>query len=312
MSEGRPQGRGDPAAPLVSVIVPVLNGEATIGDCVTALLRTDYPPDRREIVVVDNGSTDRTADIAERLPVTLVRETTPGAAAARNRGIAASRGEILVFTDADCMASGRWLRELVGGFDGAGIGVVAGEIVSYPPETPAERYAAIRNPRWHLGTLNYPGSPWFASANSAVRREVFDSVGLFDVRLPGAGCEDIDFAWRFFRSERFEMAYRPKAIVFHRHRVTSRGLLRQWRGYGRGQAVLVRKYPERLPWDWRREVGAYRDLCLTAWRLGRAAVHSRVRGDESADVVYHYCDLIRKLGARVGFTSGMLRSAWAR
>lgn len=306
-------GRTLASIPFVSVIIPVLNGEATVGSCLTSLLQTDYPQERREVLVIDNGSTDRTAEIVESLPVTLLRENRPGASAARNRGIETSRGDILVFVDADCMASRGWLKELLGGFDNKRVGAVAGEIVSYPPETSAERYVAIRNPRWHLGTLNYPGSPWFASANSAVRREVFDSVGLFDARLPAAGgCEDIDFSWRFFRSGRFEMVYRPKAIVFHRHRVTARELLKQWRGYGNGQAVLVRKYPERLPWDWRRELGAYRDLGLTAWRLGKAAVDLKVRGDQSADVVYHYCDLIRKLGARVGFTSGMLKSAWAR
>jgi glycosyltransferase involved in cell wall biosynthesis len=299
---------GTPSLPFVSVVVPVLNGERTIKDCLVSLLRTDYPEERREILVVDNGSTDRTTEIVESFPVALLREERRGASAARNRAIEASRGETLAFTDADCMVSRGWLRELVGGFENEEVGVVAGEIVSYPPETPAERYAATRNPRWHLGTLNQPLSPWFASANSALRREVFDLVGLFDERLPEAGgCEDIDFAWRVFQSKRFKLVYRPKAVVFHRHRVTARGLFKQWRGYGRGQAILRRKHPKLLPWDWRRELEAYKDLCLTAFTLGRVALGSRLKGRGTADFSYHYLELVRKIGARIGFTSGMLR-----
>ena len=299
---------GTPSLPFVSVIVPVLNGEETIGNCVASLLRTDYPPERREILVVDNGSTDRTVEIVKGFPVGLLCEERQGASAARNRGIEASRGEILAFIDADCMVTTEWLRELVQGFENKEVGVVAGEVVAYPPRTPAERYIAMQRPRLHLGTLSYPISPWFASANSALRREVFDLIGLFDVRFPGTGgCEDIDFAWRFLQSKRFKLIYRPKAVVFHRHRVTTRGLFKQYRAYGYGQAMLRRKYPDRLAWDWRRELGAYKDLFLTAFALGGAAIRSRLKVRNTADFSYQYSDLARKLGARIGFTSGMLR-----
>jgi glycosyltransferase involved in cell wall biosynthesis len=300
---------GKKITPFVSVVIPVLNGERTIRECLVSLLRTDYPPERREILVVDNGSTDRTTEIVQAYPVTLLREERRGASAARNRGIEASRGEILALTDADCVVSRGWLQELVQGFENEEVGVVAGEIVAYPPETPAERYTAMRNPRWHLSTLSYPASPWFASANSALRREVFNLIGLFDVRLPGTGgCEDIDFAWRFLQSKRFKLIYRPKAVVFHRHRVTARGLFKQYRAYGYGQAMLRRKYPDRLAWDWRRELEAYKDLFLTALALGGAAIRSKLKVRNTADFSYQYSDLARKLGARIGFASGMFRN----
>src|ERR671916_681647 len=113
--------------PFVSIVVPVLNGERTLRGCLTSLLRVDYPPDRREILVVDNGSTDRTAEIIQSFPVQYLREEQRGCSAARNRGIQASRGELIASTDADCVVSSGWLRELVQAFDEEeGVGGVAG------------------------------------------------------------------------------------------------------------------------------------------------------------------------------------------
>ena len=94
-------------APFVSVIVPVRNGERTVADCLTSLLELDYPTDSREILVVDNGSTDRTAEIVQRLPVTYLLEERVGRSHARNRGIEASSSELLAFIDADCVEIGR-------------------------------------------------------------------------------------------------------------------------------------------------------------------------------------------------------------
>ena len=113
--------------PFVSVIIPVLNGERTIRDCLVSLLRMDYPAGRRVILIVDNGSTDRTAEIIKGYPVHYLCEERRGAAAARNTGIQASSGAILAFTDADCVVSTGWASELVRGFEDEGVGGVEGE-----------------------------------------------------------------------------------------------------------------------------------------------------------------------------------------
>ena len=117
--------------PFVSVIVPALNAEAYIKDCLISLLQMDYPPQWREILVVDNGSTDRTAEIIKSLPVSYLLETQRGVSSVRNGGIKASRGDILAFTDADCVVSRGWLRELVLGFDEQEVGGTAGEVLPY-------------------------------------------------------------------------------------------------------------------------------------------------------------------------------------
>lgn len=293
--------------PYVSIIVPVLNGERTIKECLDSLLRVDYPLGRREILIVDNGSTDRTTEIVKRYPVRCVLESRRGLSYARNCGIEASNGQVLVFTDADCIVTTGWLRELTQGFDSEEVGVAVGEVVSFPPKTPAERYMAMRKPLWQTRSLSYPGKPWFLSGCAAFRREVFDKIGRFDTQFAGVGCEDIDFSWRFFQGNLFKLKYRPKAVVFHRHRLSARGLFRQYFRYGQGQVILKRKHPQIVRWGWEQEIGAYKDLLLTALTLGRATIRSQLKSGEMSDTSYQYFELIRKLSERIGFTYGALR-----
>ena len=286
--------------PFVSVVIPVLNGERTIGDCLVSVLRGDYPQDRREILVVDNGSTDRTAEIIRGFPVRYLRDTQRGAAHARNRGIEASNGEIIAFTDADCVASSGWLRELANGFDAEEVGGVAGEILPYPPRTSAERYAArIR----HLSPERYlrrPIFPFAVTANLAFRREVFDVVGLLDPRSPRGG-ESTDFCTRFFRGTGLELRLAPRAVVLHRHRATARELLQQQWSYGRGHAFLYIKYRDEIPWGWRQTVSVYVDLLRTASTLGGHAAGYVIGRGRREDLEFAGFELLRKAALRAGF-----------
>ena len=291
-------GAGKP--PFVSVVIPVLNGERTLGDCLVSVLRNDYPADRREILVVDNGSTDRTAEIVSNFPVRYLQDPRRGAARARNRGIDASRGEIVAFTDADCLASTGWLRELVNGFAEEEVGGVAGEVLPYPPRTPAERYAArIR----HLSPERYlkrPIFPFAVTANLAFRRGVFDVVGLMDPRSPRGG-ESTDFCTRFFRCTGLQLRLASRAAVFHRHRTTVWDLLDQQWSYGRGHAFLYIKYRDEIPWGWRQTRTVYIDLLRTVAGLGTASAGYLVGGTRKDDLEFAAFELLRKAALRAGF-----------
>lgn len=287
--------------PLVSIVVPVLNGETTVGDCLNSLTRMDFPPQEREILVVFQPSTDRTLEIVRRYPVRIVVEERRGVSYARNKGIEESRGKFIAFLDADCSASVGWLRELVKGLSEGS--AAAGEAVSFPPRTPVERYVAIRKPLWRESTRHGRTRPWFLFGTAAVRREVFDQVGLFDTSFR-QGAEDIDFCWRFFDAG-LEVVDCPKAVVFHRHRVTRHGLWRQHVGYARGQAVLSRKYPDRASWGWRREILAWLDLLQSAGKAIGGGVRRLGTRDEMT-FYYPYYDFVRRLAQRFGF----VRETW--
>lgn len=295
--------------PLITVIVPVRNGQRTIRDCLISLLKSDYPEDRREIVVVDNGSTDGTSDIVKEFPVRNVQEPRRGLSYARNRGIEATTGNLLAFTDSDCMVSTAWLRELTQGFESDDVGVVAGEVVSFPSNAPPERYMAIRKPRWQTRSLSFQEKPWFLSGCAAFRRKVFDEIGLYDTRFAGVGCEDIDFSWRFFKQNRFRLKYQPKAVVFHRHRLTARGLFDQYYRYGRGQRTLLRKHPETLSWSWSQEKDAIKDLLRTSFEFTKTAVRYCFGKADQDKIYFDYFETVRKLSERLGFLRATLEKS---
>ena len=285
--------------PSVSVIIPVLNGERTIRGCLGSLLDMDYPVQLREILVVDNNSRDRTAEIVKSYPVRYLREARRGAPVARNRGIKGSQGDILAFTDADCIVSRGWLRALVQPFAEQAVGGVAGEIVAYPPTTPAECYAARTR---HLSPQRYlarPLMPFAVFANLAFRREVFDKVGLLDELLIQG--DSTDFCTRFFSGSGLKLRYTPKAVVFHRHRATSWEFFKQQWNYGRGHALLYIKYRQEIPWSWRQSLLAYRDLARAAWALAKEGLRYRSEGGQPGEVYFCYFEFLKRVAERLGF-----------
>jgi cellulose synthase/poly-beta-1,6-N-acetylglucosamine synthase-like glycosyltransferase len=283
--------------PFVSVVVPVRDGEAHLRDCLASLQRLDYPRDRHEVVVVDNGSRDRTADIAHEFGVRCVHETAPGAANARNAGVAATQGDVVAFLDCDCRATSGWLREIAAAFAASSPAAVAGEIVSMPPRRATERYMARRKPLWAECTKQGRKAVHLGSANCAVRRSAIVDVGGFDARFRTA--EDIDLSLRL-RSAGHEIHHASRALVFHRHRSTLRGLASQQFGYGRGQALIARTHPDEFRWSFRAEVRAWFDVARSALRLVRVAMAREGATEHEA------LDLVRRAAMRIGFDTGVL------
>ena len=99
-------------SPSVTVIVPVRNGEQTIQSLLESLQKLDYNRNKVEVIVVDGNSTDKTQEIVKRYPVKLIVEKRKGLNVARNTGIKCSKGEIIAFTDSDCIVPPDWLRRL--------------------------------------------------------------------------------------------------------------------------------------------------------------------------------------------------------
>src|SRR3990170_2881853 len=127
--------------PMVSIIVPVFNGENAIEECIQSLLDQDYPRDKYEIIIVDNNSKDGTGEIIKRYPVLyLLEDEIQSSYAARNKGIGYAQGEIFAFTDSDCVASKNWLKEAMLLFRNERVGCVIGEVFAYNPITIVEKH----------------------------------------------------------------------------------------------------------------------------------------------------------------------------
>ncbi|MGH7894883.1 MAG: glycosyltransferase [Candidatus Binatia bacterium] len=232
----------DHPLPHISIVVPVLDRAGMIAGLLDSLLALDYPQDRYEVIVVDNGSSDGTPRVVERYPVRLLEELSVRSSyAARNRGIAASRGELIVFTDSDCVATPGWLRALAEGSDDPAYGAFAGDVTPHEPRNLVERFLAQRR-RENQVPLEHPYLPFASTSNVAYRRRVFDLIGLFNPALTSSG--DADLAWRMQKETPYRIAHRPRALVSHRNRTTVLEMYLQYRCYGEGLAALERLHDD--------------------------------------------------------------------
>jgi cellulose synthase/poly-beta-1,6-N-acetylglucosamine synthase-like glycosyltransferase len=295
--------RAENSHPSITVVVPVRDGESTIGDCLDAILATDYPPDRREILVVDNGSRDGTASQIQSRPVRYLREPQRGVSNARNRGIAEGTGEILAFVDADCLAEPQWLTELVRPFADPEVGAVAGDLRHAPPTTPAERQAARLLGNWQRFAFNSnPAYP--ITANAAYRRDVLERIGGFDPHMTRA--QDVELGLRFQERSGLRLAYAERATVRHRNRSTQLGFFRQQLGWAYGAGLVGAKFeamgghpvtPPRI-----------REITRTARGLGIVLLAGLRRRGRREWIEDAWFDLLRQVawwvGARAGLRKG--------
>ena len=288
------------APPLVSVIVPVRNGARTLGPCLTSVLGSDFPATRFEVIVVDNGSTDGTANVLRDFSgrVRVVHEARRGAAAARNAGLAAAEGTLVAFTDADCEVDSHWLGQLTGPLVDGEATVAGGRILAFADANTVARFGERIHD--HRRAIEYFRPPYLITMNMAVTMEAMRGVGGFDERFLRG--EDVDVSWRLLQAG-VRLEYVDEAIVHHRNRDTLFSLAREaWQHgyYGVKVTHMHRAYLERPsaeyarraigplpPFQYSRPLGPGREGFLRAWfggfrRLGKA-MGSRSATDLNSD-----------------------------
>lgn len=227
----------------VSVIVPVYNGEAVVGGCIESLLAQDYPKHRYEVIIVDNDSTDRTAEIIKRYPVKYVLEDAIHTSyAARNAGARVAKGEALAFCDADQVSHPNWLTALVSRLQ-PGYGGVAGPCVAQQAKGGVvSAYASADTElRWRRDRGQERDVEFAPTCNVLYRREVFERLGGFTAEAKSSG--DVEFSRRVGKELGLRIRYVPAAIQYHRARASLGELLKHEARIGFGDEWLNRKRP---------------------------------------------------------------------
>ncbi len=228
--------------PLISVIVPYRNAGHNLRACVESLISQDFPVHNYEIIMVDNDSSDNGPEILkaynQRL-VLLQEKHYLGSSAARNTAILQAKAGIMAFTDSDCVAQKEWLSKIYAAFK-PNTQAVAGEIYAYQPQTAVEKY--YEKHMFQKTNLSYK-SPYAVTANIAIRKSLFDKIGLFSRRRRQTG--DVEFSFRMI-SKGYNINYAPEAIVYHKNTSTLSGLFRKIFLQGFYAPPLAKEYMEFL------------------------------------------------------------------
>ena len=219
-----------------------------MSECLTALAALDYPPERFEVIVVDDGS-DQPLDhvvypFREKLTLQLFRQANRGPGVARNAGAAIARGVFLAFTDDDCRPSPDWLQALEAQFDKTPAKLIGGRTINRLTSNP---YSTTSQVIVDIAYSYYNDNPedakFFASNNMAVPTARFREIGGFNPQFRVAA-EDRELCdrWRHFG---YKMTYVPQALVHHSHHQTMKGFCRLHFNYGRGAWLYHRVRSQR-------------------------------------------------------------------
>ncbi|MGF1496385.1 MAG: glycosyltransferase family 2 protein [Elainellaceae cyanobacterium] len=205
---------GQTSQPFVSVVIPVYNDSKRLQLCLQALAEQTYPSDIYEVIVVDNASTDDIKSAVQPFPqVVLIHESRPGSYAARNKGIATAKGDILAFTDSDCVPAPDWIKNGVKHLLATpNCGLAAGKIEFFFKEPSRPNAIELYDSIELLQQDEYVKQQWGATANLFTTPAVFAKTGLFNAELKSGG----DFEWgRRVAAHDYVISYVPNSVVSH-------------------------------------------------------------------------------------------------
>ena len=224
-----------------SVIIPAFNAGKTLPDTLLALKQQTVSPDEYEVIVVDDGSTDETVALAHRFGANCISQPNRGPASARNHGVRAARGGIILFTDADCVPDNDWIRQMTLPFRNERTVGVKGAYRTHQTKLAARFAQAEFEDRYDL-LKKVAAIDMVDTYSAAFRREVFIKIGLFDESFPVANNEDTELSYRLCAAG-YLMEFNPEALVYHRHPDSFAKYLRLKFKRGYWRMVVYRNYP---------------------------------------------------------------------
>jgi GT2 family glycosyltransferase len=221
-----------------SIVIPTYNRPERLETCLNSLTRLNYPRDRFEVIVVDDGSIKSLDGVVRpfqgALNLQFIRQENAGPAAARNTGAAQAKGKFLVFTDDDCQPTPNWLQALETCFEQDPNCLVGGHTINELADNLySEASQLLVDYLYSYYNADPKQAKFFTSNNFALSTESFRKVGFFDTTFPLAAGEDRELCDRWLHHG-YQMVYVPEAQVYHAHKLSLRSFWRQHFNYGRG------------------------------------------------------------------------------
>lgn len=231
-----------PGAP-ITFVIPTLNAAATLGRCLDAILAADTGGRPRAVLVLDNGSSDRTVSIAEQRGVQVVRAAGLTIAALRNLGVRLAEGEIVAFVDSDCLIAPTWLARGLPHFADPAVGAVGAPTEIPPDATWVQRAWSLHRHRGREARR----VEWLPTENLMISKSAFDDVGGFNEHL--VTCEDVDFCYRLGRRHAIVSDPSLRSIHLGEAPTLARFFRKEaWRGRGNLAGFLAHGFrPSELP-----------------------------------------------------------------
>jgi O-antigen biosynthesis protein len=258
--------------PRVSVVVCSYNGAKTLRECLESLMKVDYPD--YEVILVNDGSSDATAEIAAGFPKVICHhQENRGLSVARNVGADLATGEIVAYTDDDCVVDEHWLHYLVRAMLDQEVEGIGGPNITPDFDSWVAKCVASSPGNPSHVMLDDRHAEHVPGCNMAFRRDILLGMGGFDPQYRVAG-DDVDVCWRLLDAG-MSIGYAPGAMVWHHRRATVEAYGKQQKGYGRSEAMVRFKHPQRF------------GLC------GRSHWHGIIYGDGAVglslqpDQIYH-------------------------
>ena len=228
---------------LISIVIPTFNGGARIAGCLGALVEQTTGKDA-EIIVVDDGSTDNTADVVTCYSgVRLIRQSNAGPAAARNRGAIEAGGAIVLFTDDDCVPAPGWVAAMTGPFKDANIVGVKGVYRTRQRRLMARFVQMEYEDKYRLMS-GVSQIDFIDTYSAGFRRDRFLEMNGYDTSFPVACAEDVELSYRMSRRG-WKMTFVPTAIVYHTHPETLWAYLKKKYKFAFWRVLAVWKNPQK-------------------------------------------------------------------
>ena len=242
--------------PSISIIIPVYNDSSGLKDTLDCLVTQVFPKDQYEIIVVDNGSTDNTSEIGNKYAGQfdgtirfILENKVQGSYAARNKGIEAARGELLIFLDANITLDSDYIEKVNNRFSNLNVDYLGCNVkMIIKRRSISSTYNFIHGFNIENSIRNENYTP---TSNLVIRREVINELGYFDSRLEGGG--DFEFGERV-HSARFKLDYAEDIILYHPTRPKYKLLIEKAKRIGRGNAELAFYYPKKYRYLMKRHI----------------------------------------------------------